>query len=100
MSGEAMDKSHKPIIPEMISLRIPVRSELSHGGGKVAYALRQTNWNKDRYESVCYVHDLASGRSHQLTRRGDATEFHWVDDNSLAVLKTDGSDPGKPQVWL
>ncbi|MDP2860063.1 MAG: prolyl oligopeptidase family serine peptidase [Bacillota bacterium] len=100
---------HKPTITETISLQVPVRSEISPDGRRVAYTVRHTDWNKNLYESVCYVHDTGAwsgretqgrGRSCQLTRSGDATEFHWIGDESLAVLKTDGSESGKPQVWL
>jgi len=100
---------YKPTIPEMISLRVPVRSEVSPDGRKVAYTVRHADWNKNLYESVCHVHDTGArsgrkaqgqGLSYQLTRSGDATEFHWIGDESLAVLKTDGSESGKPQVWL
>ena len=95
--GEAR---YKPSIDDMISLRIPQRTEASPDGTRTAFTVRTTNWRRNQFESKCHVHEADTDRTHQLTRSGDVTEFHWINNESLAVLRTEDSEKGEPQVWL
>ena len=94
----------QPSITDMISLEVPnafVQSKASPDGRKIAYAVRTTNWKKNQYEVLCYVYDTQQDRSFQLTRSDNVTQLHWIDNDSLAVLKSDPSDKKKkPQVWI
>jgi dipeptidyl aminopeptidase/acylaminoacyl peptidase len=93
-----------PTITDLISLKFPsamVQPRVSPDGIRVAYAVRETNWNKNRYESSCWVHDLHRGESLRLTRSGDVKQIRWIDDSNLAVLREDPHDEkAKPQVWI
>lgn len=100
MAAMNSNSRHKPSITDMISLEVPLVAKASPTGDKVAYTVRRTDWNRNRYEALCYVYDTASGRSLPLTRSGDVTDLHWVSNDSLAVLRTDGSETGTQQVWL
>jgi len=95
---------YQPSITDMISLEVPnafVQSKASPDGRKIAYAVRTTNWKKNHYEALCYVYDTQQDRSFQLTRSDNVTQLHWIDSNSLAVLKGDPSDKKKKsQVWI
>jgi prolyl oligopeptidase len=92
---------YEPSIDNMISLHIPNRSKVSPDGAKTAYTVRTTDWRRNRFESKCYIHDAQTDRTYQLTRSGDVTDFHWINDESLAVLLTEDSDKNSgPQVWL
>ena len=105
MSGQAQTRQaedrYEPSIDDMISLHIPNRSKVSPDGTKTAYTTRTTDWRRNRFESRCYIHDAKTDRTYQLTRTGDVTDFHWINDGSLAVLRTEDSDKNSgPQVWL
>ncbi len=89
---------HQPTLTDMISLQVPTQVKLSPNGRRVAYAVRRTNWNKNRYERFCFVHDLDQNHSFQLTRSGNVEGFEWIDDHSLAVAKSE--DDGDVQIWL
>ncbi len=95
---------YSPSITDLISLAVPideVQPELSPDGSKVAYAVRTANWNRDQYEALCYVYDIKREAAFQITRSGEVTQVHWINKDSLALLKGDPSDEKqKPQVWL
>ena len=88
---------YKPTIDEVHSLRTPSTSKASPNGGKVAYTVRSVNWADNKYENHCYIHDRETGETFQLTKTGSVTDFNWMDDRSLAVLKTGEK---KTQVYL
>lgn len=95
---------YRPTITDLISLAVPkdeVQPELSPDASKVAYVVSKANWNKDQYEALCYVHDINRGVQFQITRSGEVTQLHWIDEDSLALLKGDSTDEKiKSQVWL
>ncbi|MBN1659680.1 MAG: S9 family peptidase [Anaerolineae bacterium] len=62
--------------------------------------VRTTNWKENRYETVCYVHDLESGVSHRVNRSGSVAQVEWVDDDTLAVRKTEPGGDGQCQIVL
>jgi hypothetical protein len=66
----------------------------------VAVGVRATNWKENRYENICYVHDMETGAAHPLNRTGSVSQVEWLDDDSLAVLKQGPGDDDKAQVWL
>jgi dipeptidyl aminopeptidase/acylaminoacyl peptidase len=89
-----------PSLRDMVMLTTPTDVRLSPDGGRLAITVREANWNDNRYESRCMVHDLSSGASHWLTRTGSVSQVEWIDDHSLAVLKRESWSNGKAQVWL
>jgi dipeptidyl aminopeptidase/acylaminoacyl peptidase len=82
---------------EMIGLERPINVRASPYGTKVAFTVQTTNWKENRYESHCHIHDTATGVTHQLTRRGNVDQMEWIDDENLAVLRSDGE---KAQIWI
>jgi dipeptidyl aminopeptidase/acylaminoacyl peptidase len=98
------EKLYEPTISDMISLEIPnlnVQPRVSPDGRKIAYAVRATNWNKNRYESFCHIYDVKLERSFQVTRSGSVKQLRWIDCDTLALLKDDSSgEETKPQVWF
>jgi dipeptidyl aminopeptidase/acylaminoacyl peptidase len=81
----------------MVTLEGPVDVRLSPDGNRVAYTVRTTNWKDNRYENHCHIYDDATGSTRQLTRYGGVDQIEWMDDETLALRKTDGD---KSQVWL
>lgn len=92
---------YKPSITDLISLEIPLQSQASPNGSRIAYTVRTTDWSKNQYESLCFIYDSRDNHCSQLTRSGEVIDFHWVDEDSLAVLKGLPSETeNKPQIWL
>ncbi len=95
---------HQPALREMLALAIPIEVKLSPGGGKAAILVRTTNWKDDCYENVCYVQDLARSAAkaapRRLNRYGSVRQMEWLDDDTLALLKTGSVDDKQAQVWL
>lgn len=91
---------YQPTLRDMIMLETPVAVKVSPGGRRVATGIRTTNWKENRYETVCHVHDLATGATYPLNRTGSALQMEWLDDQTLALLKKEWSDDTETQVWL
>ena len=91
---------HQPTPRDMLQLEVPFEAKVSPGGRQVAINVRTTNWKENRYENVCHVHDLATGRSHPVNRAGSVEQLEWVDDQTLALLKRGAGNDDKAQVWL
>ncbi len=96
--------AYQPTLRDMLALEIPYEIKLSPSGSKAAILAHTTNWKSDRYENVCYVQDLARSASkaapRRLNRSGSVSQVEWVDDDTLALLKTGGYDDNQTQVWL
>jgi dipeptidyl aminopeptidase/acylaminoacyl peptidase len=95
---------YKPGLRDLLALEFPVDARVSPGGSKVAVLVRRTNWNEDRYETICMIHDVARGNSYPLNRSGSINQVEWIDEETLAVLK-EGTGKGdapesKNQIWL
>ena len=70
----------------------------------MAVWVRRTNWKDDRYDTICLIHDVKSGRAYPLNQTGSILQAEWLDEDTLAVLK-EGSGKGdapeaKNQIWL
>src|SRR5262245_15370114 len=94
------DAAHKPTLREIIMLDQPNSVKLSPSSNHVAISVRTTNWMDDIYETVCYLHTLADGRTYPMNRSGSVMQVEWVDDHTVALLKREKGDSAKPQIWL
>ena len=90
-------KKYQATLRDMLALEAPVNVRVSPNGSRVAFTVRSTNWKDNRYETYCYIHEVASGATYQLTRYGNVHQMRWMDDETLALLKSNG---GKAQVWF
>jgi len=94
---------YQPTLRDMLALEIPYEVKLSPSGSKAAILAHTTNWRDNRYENICYVQDLARSASkaapRRLNRSGSVSQVEWVDDDTLALLKS-GDEGQPPQVWL
>ena len=97
-----------PTLRDLVLLDVPGEVRISPDGSKIAALVRTTHWRENRYETHCQIYDTASGQMHPLTRSGNVEQVAWLDDHSLAVLKTAGDhkpgdaepDEAKAQVYL
>ncbi len=88
-----------PTPRDLIQLDLPSDVRVSPTGTHAAISVRTTNWQANRYETVCWLYYLASGKSHPLNRTGSVRQVEWVDHQTLALLKAaDGEE--KAQVYL
>ena len=88
---------YQATLRDMLALEGPMHVRVSPNGNRVAFTVRRTNWKDNRYENYCHIYDDVNGRNYQLTRSGSVDQVEWVDDDTLALRKTEG---GKSQVWL
>lgn len=88
---------YHPSLREMVQLDAATGVRISPDGGRVAIAIRTTNWRENRYETVCHVHDVAAGTTRPLHRSGSAQQVEWLDEQTPAVLVKRGETA---QVWL
>ena len=88
---------HQATLRDMLALEFPTNLRISPDGTKVAFTVETTNWKDNRYESHCHLYDDLTEPHHPLTRTGSVDQMEWVDDGTLAVLKSDGE---KGQIWL
>ena len=91
-------KTIHPTLRDMIALEIPGQLKISPQGTKIAYLVRKTNWNTNRYEYQAYLYSVKDKKTTQLTRTGNISQLEWVDEETLAVLKAKGEE--KNQVFL
>jgi dipeptidyl aminopeptidase/acylaminoacyl peptidase len=95
---------HQPSLRDLFGLDVPYGTKVSPAGSKVAVWIQRTNWKEDRYDTICLVHDVKSGRTYPLNQTGGILQAEWLDENTLAVIK-EGSGKGdapeaKNQIWL
>jgi dipeptidyl aminopeptidase/acylaminoacyl peptidase len=91
---------HQPDVRDMIILDFPRIVKISPNGNLVAIGVRTTDWQDNCYETVCYLYNRTTGSCHRLTRTGNVQQIEWVDDQTLALLKTGADKESKAQIWL
>ncbi|MBN2145940.1 MAG: S9 family peptidase [Anaerolineales bacterium] len=101
---QSSSTSYLPSLRDMLALEVPLETRVSPAGGRVAISARRADWNEDRYETQCLIYDQGRGRVFPLTRTGSVSQVEWVDEETLALLKTPGGNgdapQDKPQIWL
>lgn len=97
--GEQRATPYAPTLRDLLLLDLPTDLKVAPAGQQVAYTVRTTNWRKDRYEQRCYLYQIATASTALLTRHGSVRQLEWVDDQTLALLKS-GPEEEKAQIWL
>lgn len=92
--------SYQPGLRDMIMLEVPTGVKISPNGNLVAISVRTTHWQENCYETVCYLYNRTTGSRHRLTHTGSVQQVEWVDDQTLALLKTGADKESKAQIWL
>ena len=87
-----------PTLRDLVMLDIPAEVRISPDGRKLAALLSTTDWRENRHEYRCLIYDSESGEMRPLTRSGHVEQVEWLDDRTLAVLKSSGDE--KTQVFL
>jgi len=89
-----------PSFRDLINLDVPTDIKISPDGRKVAANIRKTNWKQNRYENICMVYDVEKRTSLPINRSGSVQQVEWVDENSLAIIKSGFGENEKPQIWF
>ncbi|HRW04575.1 MAG TPA: prolyl oligopeptidase family serine peptidase, partial [Caldilineaceae bacterium] len=89
---------YHPTIRDLILLDLPTDLKVSPSGQHVAVTVRTTNWRDNCYESRCYLYNSSGDSSYLVSRTGSVQQVAWLDDHSLALLKTTGD--GNAQIFL
>ncbi|MCB0186204.1 MAG: hypothetical protein KDE31_18170, partial [Caldilineaceae bacterium] len=100
MTGSENQTPYLPSLRDMLLLELPVGIKVAPGGRQVAISVRTTDWQANRYETICQIHDLVSGATYPLTRSGSVSQVEWVDAQRLALLRSGSEPKSKAQIWL
>ena len=92
--------SYERTIEDMISLKLPVNAVASKDDSKIAYVVREPNLMDNRYESKCFIHNVKTGKNHQLTQSGSVGQIAWLNENDLLLSKTQFGKNGSQQISL
>jgi dipeptidyl aminopeptidase/acylaminoacyl peptidase len=88
-----------PTIDDLISLKRAGSPVISPDGRLVAYTVRETNWDDDRYETEIWVADVASGAVRQLTNAPKSSSAPaWSPDGRRLAFGSDRTD--KRQIYV
>ena len=91
---------YQPSLRDLLLLEVPVGVKVSPNGSRVAISVRTTNWQANCYETICHLHDRATGATYPLHRAGSADQVEWVDEQTLALLRRGPDEGTKAQIWL
>ena len=99
-ASPAPSTAPSPTIDQLVELRRVTSVALSPDGTLVAYAVRETNWDDNAYETEIWLADAASGEPRQLTdaRRSPPTRRPSRPTASALAFVSDRGD--KRQVYL
>src|SRR3954470_2239333 len=88
-----------PTIDDLISLKRVGSPEISPDGKLVAYTIRETNWDDNRYDTNIWIADVAAGTTWRLTNaKKSSNSPQWSPDGSRLAFASDRSD--KRQLYL
>ncbi|HKW00454.1 MAG TPA: S9 family peptidase [Vicinamibacterales bacterium] len=88
-----------PTVDDLISLKRAGSPVISPDGRLVAYTVRETNWDDDRYETEIWIADVASGAVRQLTNAPKSSNAPaWSPDGRRLAFGSDRTD--KRQIYV
>ena len=88
-----------PTVDQLVSLRRIGSPAISPDGQRVAYTVRETNWDENAYETEIWLADAGSGAVRQLTNaKKSSSQPAWSPDGRTLGFVSDRTD--KRQVYL
>jgi dipeptidyl aminopeptidase/acylaminoacyl peptidase len=88
-----------PLVDQILSLKRAGSPEISPDGQRVAYTVRETNWDDNAYETEIWLADVSTGASRQLTNGKKSSQSPaWAPDGSKLAFISDRTD--KRQIYL
>jgi dipeptidyl aminopeptidase/acylaminoacyl peptidase len=88
-----------PTIDQLVSLRRVGSPVISPDAQRVAYTVRETNWEENAYETEIWLADVGAGTVRQLTNaRKSSSQPAWSPDGRTLAFVSDRTD--KRQIYL
>ena len=88
-----------PTVDQILSLKRAGSPEISPDGRRIAYTVRETNWDDNAYETEIWLADVATGATRQLTNAKKSSQSPaWSPDGSRLAFTSDRTD--KRQIYL
>jgi dipeptidyl aminopeptidase/acylaminoacyl peptidase len=88
-----------PTIDQLVSLRRVGSPVISPDGRRVAYTVRETNWDENAYETEIWLADVGQSGVRQLTNgKKSSSQPAWSPDGRTLAFVSDRND--KRQVYL
>jgi dipeptidyl aminopeptidase/acylaminoacyl peptidase len=88
-----------PTVDQILSLKRVGSPEISPDGRRVAYTVRETNWDDNTYDTQIWLADATTGALHQLTTAKKSSQSPaWSPDGARLGFISDRSD--KRQLYV
>ncbi|MFX0015874.1 MAG: alpha/beta hydrolase family protein [Promethearchaeota archaeon] len=84
---------YRPTIKDILLLPLFGDVQANPNGTKVAYRQGYVNLRENKHNIYCRIHDLEKESSYYLTQTGSPGNFHWINNETLAIMKRTDSDP-------
>lgn len=87
-----------PSIDDLLNLKRVASPALSPDGTRVAYTVRETNWDDNAYETEIWLAGVSAGEPHQLTNAAKSSQQPaWSPDSRVLAFVSDRD--GKRQIY-
>ena len=88
-----------PTIDQLVSLHRAGSPVISPDAARVAYTVRETDWDDNAYKTEIWIADVATGATRQLTHaKKSSSQPAWSPDGRTLAFVSDRSD--KRQIYL
>jgi len=98
MNKTKNSKKYQPKMKELFLLPELLISVPNPDGSKVAFTDYYVNLRENSYDLYCYIYDVQSQKTYQLSQFNRVYNLRWFSKDSLTLISNDASN--KPQIFL